>query len=340
MFFALFVCVASPLPAGPLPATGVLDALAEPDGSAVSLKAVSVQKTASDPPHIVVSDPCHDASPTPSEPPAASYRRNNGLATVVLATDDDGEVEATLSVPSQFTCPGTVTVTASTSAAPCSEQHTDSNVVRVLCQQPAGVDVFFCIDWTDSMSENWPKVAIQSLCSSLESALGAQSIAVRFGGLRFNDEAGINPAQVRSLSLGLNAAGFAEFLDLPYDAANGYEMQWKCLDMAAQDCLSNGSSSRLPFIVMVTDEDVNVEAGYTRSGILQELQASGIPVFFSIWEAWPCATDVHDFYEGINVNGGKFDPVDYDYALRVPLSEANMYPFRLLKAAIAGVEDE
>jgi len=77
VFLALFVCVASPLPAGPLPATGVLDALTEPDGSAVSLKAVSVQKTASDLPHIVVSDPCHDASPTPSEPPAASYRRNN-----------------------------------------------------------------------------------------------------------------------------------------------------------------------------------------------------------------------------------------------------------------------
>ncbi len=77
VFLALFVCVASPLPAGPLPATGVLDALAEPDGSAVSLKAVSVQKTASDPPHIVVSDPCHYASPTPSELPAASCRRNN-----------------------------------------------------------------------------------------------------------------------------------------------------------------------------------------------------------------------------------------------------------------------
>ncbi len=57
VFFALFVCVASPHPAGPMPATGVLGALAEPDGSAVSLKAVSVQRTAGDPPHIVVSDP-------------------------------------------------------------------------------------------------------------------------------------------------------------------------------------------------------------------------------------------------------------------------------------------
>lgn len=90
VFLALFVCVTSPLPAGPLPATGVLDALAEPDGSAVSLKAVSVQKTASDPIHIVISDPWagdHDASPTPSEPPAASYRRNNSNRYIVLVTD-------------------------------------------------------------------------------------------------------------------------------------------------------------------------------------------------------------------------------------------------------------
>ncbi len=88
VLFALLVCVASPLPAVPLPATGVLDALTEPDGTAVSLKAVSVQKTASDPPHIVVSDACHDASPTPSEPPAASYRRNNTANRyVALVTD-------------------------------------------------------------------------------------------------------------------------------------------------------------------------------------------------------------------------------------------------------------
>ncbi len=162
----------------------------------------------------------------------------NGLTTVVLATDDDGEVEATLGVPSQFTCPGTVTVTAGTSAAPCSEQYTDSNVVRVLCQQPAGVDVFFCIDWSDSMSENWPRLALEGLCSSLESALSAQSIAVRFGGLRFNDQTDINPAQVRSLSLGLKRCRFRGVPRALYDAANGYEMQWKCLHMAAQDCLS------------------------------------------------------------------------------------------------------
>ncbi|MGQ9808906.1 MAG: hypothetical protein ACUVS8_10375 [Armatimonadota bacterium] len=67
--------------------------------------------------------------------------------------------------------------------------------------------------------------------------------------------------------------------------------------------------------------------------------ASGIPVFISVWEDQECLTTLRSFYDGVNVNGGKFDPVDYLFFLQQPYTEENMYPFHLFKAAVAGIEN-
>ncbi|MGQ9808943.1 MAG: hypothetical protein ACUVS8_10560, partial [Armatimonadota bacterium] len=261
----------------------------------------------------------------------------NGETSVVLTTDSDGEAEAVLSVPADFGCAGTVTVHGSALASPCGEEYTDSDVVRVLCQQPASVDVFFCIDWSESMSDNHPRSAVARFCQLVEAALANRSIPVRFGGLRFNDEDGINPTQVRSLALGLSASAFADFLDFPYAAASGNEMQWSALHLAVQDCVSNSGANRLPFIVLITDEVVSLAESLPRDQLMQELEASGIPVFISVWEDQECLTTLRSFYDGVNVNGGKFDPVDYLFFLQQPYTEENMYPFHLLRAAVAGV---
>lgn len=174
------------------------------------------------------------------------------------------------------------------------------------------VDIFFCLDSTGSMRSGGDHSAIPSVKAFLEQMSSQFGVEFRAGLVKFNEGIVdvipdyISDSQKLSLSRFSTTDAFIASLSAYYgpDGGDGPELQLDALHYAALDMATNALSSR-KYIVLITDTTYHDNEGgskISKAQVIQELTASGCPVFVSLWDE-----SVRGAYSDLLVNGGEFD---------------------------------
>ncbi len=250
-----------------------------------------------------------------------------GAQTATGTTDSNGNVTILVSRSTW----GMLTVTV---MVPGSESLTKTVSACFYDSSAAPVEIFFCLDCTESMwgngEDHGAQASVEGFLSDMTNTYGVQ---FRVGGIKFNnpyegdgtdsietDSSGNPTARVfTSLSGFQSVAGFDSWVDNGYDPSGGDspELQLDALHYAAQD-MDAYSTPNNPnrYIVLITDNTYHYAndpygpypgdvwpSNLTVNGVASELTSSGCQVYISLWE-----DAYHNDYTNLVVNGGQFDP--------------------------------
>lgn len=259
-------------------------------------------------------------------------------------TDANGEITTGLTVGLQY--PSTATVTASTTGpAPCSASYLVAKEVKVVSQNPTTpVEIFFCLDCTGSMDAEGEHRATASVEKFLND-LKTMGVNFKLGGVKFNEPGEIYPYEVidvanqfKSLNNFTTVNNFISgYVNNGYSPNGGDwpELQLDALHLAVED-MSEYSTPGNPnrYIVLITDYWFHQNEGgseVTKGQVINELTASGCSVYISLWEESEFSTYLRDnWYCGLNVNGGEFDPANYELSAEIK----DKYPLANLRDRI------